>query len=1087
MEKIKMFKLIVTIFCFSFLGDGFSQAFVSEAKRVMMIAGGAVEVEFDNLGMVSTTAGGSLSPNEGYSTICDALGNLLFYTDGTDVYDNTKSQMSNGGGLFSSNSTTQKVIVQHPGSGDYYIFYSTSHTIFPTPPGELYYSKVDMSGNGGLGVVTNKNTPVIGLGAGFPNTGVVDESVTAVNHANGTDIWVITHGAGVDGNKYFAIQVDGAGVVAPAITSIGANADFSHHNAGEIKASPNGENIVKSSKAYDWGTNPASPPYVELTSFDDATGQITTPITLKVEVGAYAGGRGTYGCSFSPDGSKVYASWVGGNEIWQWDLDQVNIPASGVLISTTPPDPNGLGARFGSLHIGADYNVYIAVGASNYLTKIECPNEPAAVLTVDTTFFDLGGQSTAGFNNLNQSLFLLDSSFVEIQNDTLCPTDTVTTLIASKDGGVWNGVGIIDPVSGEFDPAIAGVGDHVVSYTITTLCETFIDSTLIVVEACYIADTLYICSGDSISINGNFESVAGIYSDTLLLTVIAINPHIQPSICEFEIPIFLSADSTGGLWTGAGILNTASGEFDPGSVGVGFYNINYEVSFLIEGTNYTCVDSTNIEVTGVLDATINLVSDFCDEDANVNLNAVDTGGVWSGQGIVDSISGLFSPVAAAAGTFDITYTIMGSCGATDLIQIVVHPQLDATISSVPDICANGNSITLNGVDSGGVWSGVGISNSTLGILDPSLMPSGINKVYYTITNVCGDIDSLEVTISEEVEVTAFQDATICAGDQVSLSAMAQKGDSNYTYTWNGGAQSGQNWSFVPSQSGEFYVEVLDGCGDVDRDTANITVLPEPSLGVLPNLSTVCIPETVSFTLLGDVTSVKSIRYDFGDGITSTIPVHTYTNDGCYDVSIEFTSIHGCIHNQSFQELVCAYDSPIANFSVLPYKPTNLNPEIQINNKSEYSTNYLWYSEDSLSIENPNDFEPEVTFLNGVNIYTLCLIAVNEVGCQNQICKEIELFEDPTLYVPNAFSPNGDGINDIFFPVVNGLVFPDYTMIVMNRWGEVVYSSDNINGIGWDGSYMGEDSPTGVYPWKIVFNNTVGKFDHSYVGLVTLIK
>jgi gliding motility-associated-like protein len=120
-------------------------------------------------------------------------------------------------------------------------------------------------------------------------------------------------------------------------------------------------------------------------------------------------------------------------------------------------------------------------------------------------------------------------------------------------------------------------------------------------------------------------------------------------------------------------------------------------------------------------------------------------------------------------------------------------------------------------------------------------------------------------------------------------------------------------------------------------------------------------------------------------------------------------------------------------------------------------------------------------------YPVTLVAFNEFGCSDTAALSIQLIEEPLIYVPNSFTPNFDGTNDVFLPIIgSGIDIYTYRLLIFNRWGEVIFESLNKE-VGWDGTYGGKIMQDGVYIWKITYNSPDNEEEYEYVGHVTLIK
>lgn len=326
-----------------------------------------------NTGTPVPLLNGQLHTEEGVATIADADGSLLFYTDGIEVYNKNHMIMQNGSGLMGDPSTTQSaIIVPKPLSSTlYYIF---TLTLEGGSPG-LRYSEVDISLNGGLGAVTgNKNMPLI-----TPCT----EQLTAIKHANGTDIWVITHGYA--NNAFHAYRVTPNGVSTTAITS----------NSGSVfVASPAG--TAGCMKVSLQGTKLGICNYVsgiQLFDFDTATGIVSAPVLL-------TNSEGNYGLEFSPSGNVLYTSSEAELTITQYDLTTIGIPTS-----TTIPLTGATRSR-GTLQLGPDGKIYMAARYSFYLSTIHNPEIIGTGCNAELEGVFLGGRvSWVGLPNFVQSFF----------------------------------------------------------------------------------------------------------------------------------------------------------------------------------------------------------------------------------------------------------------------------------------------------------------------------------------------------------------------------------------------------------------------------------------------------------------------------------------------------------------------------------------------------------------------------------------------------------------------------------------------------------------------------------------------------------
>lgn len=324
---------------------------------------------------------------EGCSFIGDSLGNILFYTNGLEVYNKNHVMMPNGNGLLGGVSTTQSaLVIPRPGFPDrFYIFTNDDQG----GPDGLRVSEVDISLGGGNGDVVNKN---IFLEA------PVCEKITAAYHANGTDIWVVCHG--LNTNEFISYLVTSSGVSSvPVITPVGIvyYGGFSNNNtAGHMKFSPDGSYI---GIVTDSGQ-------VELFEFDRLNGTFYNEINLSGTC-SY-----TYGIEFSPDNSKVY---VAGTHLIQFDLDNFNF--ADILASRSIIHTYNLSSFFTNVALAPDGKIYAVDYYSNVnglkLGAINNPNDSATSCNFDSVAIVTSHLSSA-FSLPNLFSGLLKHTYVSV-------------------------------------------------------------------------------------------------------------------------------------------------------------------------------------------------------------------------------------------------------------------------------------------------------------------------------------------------------------------------------------------------------------------------------------------------------------------------------------------------------------------------------------------------------------------------------------------------------------------------------------------------------------------------------------------------
>lgn len=343
----------------------------------------------------------------GCSSIADAAGNLLFYTNGTTVWNKQHAVMANGTlALSGSPNVANPMIIKQPGNANvYYIFrefaapYITNFPIPPTTTG-LYGSVVDMSLAGGMGSVTVNNVPIYTV----PSYSSTTAQLHATRHNNGIDYWIMIHDYPANNFRAYLLTASGLSP-SPVVSSLGLT--YQNQVYGYLKFSPNGQKVCTS-------TNYAG---VELFDFDNNTGQLSNPITLLSNVLE----NNYRGCEFSPDGSKLYAAHsIAGSttsKLIQWDVNagsNAAIISSSVNIPSAIPDPEGM-------QLAPNGKIYMASPGSLSLSVINNPN--AAGIACN---FAAGGQPISAVPNATpspSSPFGLPNMITSLAN-TPCTTQT---------------------------------------------------------------------------------------------------------------------------------------------------------------------------------------------------------------------------------------------------------------------------------------------------------------------------------------------------------------------------------------------------------------------------------------------------------------------------------------------------------------------------------------------------------------------------------------------------------------------------------------------------------------------------------------
>ena len=404
---------------------------------------------------------GQLDSLEGCSSISTADGDLLFYTNGQTVWNRFHMPMTGGDDtLAGSDSSTQAaLIVPQPGNPNRFFVFTTDAVQFYQDDGVgngINYSIVDLTS--GAGTVVQTNIPLLNSS----NTRITSEKITAVAHANGNDIWVITHA----NNDFYAFEVTTGGVNStPVVSPTPFNVSSFNNIRGAMKASPRGDRLAIAHTIF----TPSFSGELLLYDFDPETGVVSNQEAVDDEF-VY------YGVEFSSDDSRLYASGklLDGNDtsdfvITQFDLESADVSNSRVILDQIPSLLSSDLA--GSLQLAVDRKVYYSRPGTS-LSVINNPNELGTQSDFDLNSVPLGFRTAQfGLPPFIQSFF---ESIFEVEN--LCFGDaTQFTIFSDADVGTatWD---FGDPASGAANTSTALNPTHMFSAPgtyIVTLDATF--------------------------------------------------------------------------------------------------------------------------------------------------------------------------------------------------------------------------------------------------------------------------------------------------------------------------------------------------------------------------------------------------------------------------------------------------------------------------------------------------------------------------------------------------------------------------------------------------------------------------------------
>ncbi|MEO1804839.1 MAG: PKD domain-containing protein [Bacteroidota bacterium] len=512
-------------------------------------------------------------------------------------------------------------------------------------------------------------------------------------------------------------------------------------------------------------------------------------------------------------------------------------------------------------------------------------------------------------------------------------------------------------------------------------------------------------------------------------------------------------------------------------------------------------DSVEVQVDTKPTVTASNNRDLC-EGETITLSAVANGDpnatiynfLWSpGRGLSDST--IASPEAnpAVSTTYNvIASTEFGCISNVDstVLTVLATPQVDL-LQPDTTICA-GDEIplvaahTFNGdtVPTQYAWLPTEFVDPAIG--DSIVM---VNPISSTVIEVrassfagkCFTMDQVVIEVNPAVVADIQADtALICGGDTATLVALGGLG--NADYAWSPAMSltnpTSQSTFALPDTTTTYQLIVAEGvCADTA--TLDVTVRPTPSNDYFVDQTEGCGSLTASFQENSTADAISFI-WDFGDGtdlVNSPNPLHTFAQPGSYQVTFTAIGASGCNARNNLVT-VNVSDLPLADFTTDPIGPVSLplpNATVNFTDASLDAVRWFWdFGDGKVSTET----SPRHIYQEPGN-YTVTLVVQNVDGCVDTAQQSpVEIFE-PSLKIPNVFSPNGDGRNDRFQILFDGTA--PVTTRIYDRWGRTVFEAEAIDQT-WDGRNAdGSNHPVGVYYYAVTVNGLL------YKGSLTLLR
>jgi len=668
-----------------------------------------------------------------------------------------------------------------------------------------------------------------------------------------------------------------------------------------------------------------------------------------------------------------------------------------------------------------------------------------------------------------------------IPNDTICVGDCIDitdlstppsgATITSWDYQIAGGTPATSSSQNPTNICFNTVGNYNIVLTVTDDQAHVDDTTIaIVVESCVSIEASFsvnqsICEGDCVTFtdlstsNGNLTNWDWTFSNGTPATANGQDPG---SICfntagVHPVTLTVTDDMAGTDDTTINITVSP------------VYNLAENVT-ACENDSYTYPDGTSAVITANTSYTSNLLSSFnCDSVivTNVTMNPIQNSTenftICSGDDYTYPDGTVHTNITANE-SYVSTIAAISGCDSLVTTNLSITAGSSPTWTTIT-LCQSDAPIDLTGQitgDLGGTWSGTGMTGS---IFDPS---SGTQSITYTVgAGGCTSTSTQTITVVDPQPTVTGTNISCFGLTDGSANVSVVGGSGNYTYSWDSTpVQTTATATNLPA--GTYTVTVTDVDGGCSV-TSSITIIEPAELTAILNAVSGCLPNLGAASAS---TSGGTGPYTYVWNNSPSI-IETATNLDSAMHTVVITDASGCTYTDSI--LVQLFPSPIAT--------VNADTTIIYGNPLLLSggggTSYLWspdYEMDCDTCQSP--------YVNPQETTIYCLEVTDNNGCTNSACVLVTVeIICGEVFVPSAFSPNGDGENDL--ECVYSDCMESFTFTIYNRWGEKVFETSNTN-ICWDGTWKGKELNSAVFVY-ILEGYLINGVKVSQKGNVSLIR
>ncbi len=492
-------------------------------------------------------------------------------------------------------------------------------------------------------------------------------------------------------------------------------------------------------------------------------------------------------------------------------------------------------------------------------------------------------------------------------------------------------------------------------------------------------------------------------------------------------------------------------------------------------------------------AVLNVCSNAEPFNPETVLTNASPGGTWLFNGTpADDLT--FDPSQNTSGVYTYVIPAIGPCpGQESAIEVIVDEGFAFSAGPDLEVCS------MEGDVSFGInlctnctydWTPSNLLENATTATPTFNVPFASQTTTYTFSviasnGVCQVTDEVVFTVHPTPTLFVSGPSTLC-DNETGLWNGAGAPELVWTVEGDEEPNVGSSIQINPSENFTLSLTGTNEFGCTNTTSFEVNVFESPSFDFVSPSADDCAPIAISLDLPPSDNPDLTLSWMLDGSQYTQNTLVELSQAGVYDLTLLVESTNGCANAYTTDAAIQVYPTPLPSFTYAPETLSALNPLVNFQNLTQDDADFVW---DFGGMDESTAFSPSYLFPELPDMgYRVCLEATNSFGCFAESCQDLYFPGELLVYVPSAFTPDNDNLNEVFKPIVTGFEPETYRFSIYNRWGEQIFTTDNPNA-AWNGSVNGGDyyAPNGAYVWTVEVTDAYSAERRQLKGHVTLIR